>query len=255
MAVTDADRMVVIFKDHAIPNEAKSKAAGRPIFDSMEVCEIRFAGDKNTVGVFPAHDIARHQANDEGFNEPVTYAMLYPKQYQRFKDKQAQVQEGTPLEELPFLNQAKRLELKALNIHTAESLAGISDRNLKSLGMGGRELKNQAQAYLDNANDSAAVTRLSVENDSLREQVRMLMEERSGLRDGVGISSAADEATEGEAGQQDEATEGDTSGFDTWEDDRIKAWIKEQTGSAPRGNPSHATLVAMADELSAKSEE
>ena len=39
-------------------NKAKSAAAGRPIYDEgMEVVEVRFAGDRNKVSVFPAHVI------------------------------------------------------------------------------------------------------------------------------------------------------------------------------------------------------
>jgi hypothetical protein len=258
MAENDDARMVVIFKDHPILNEAKTKAEGRPIYDSMEVCEIRFAGDRNTVGVYPAHDIARRVTTPEGYEEPLSYAMLYNKQYQRFKNKKAQVQEGTPLEELPFIPQAKRLELKALNIHTAESLAAISDRNLKSLGMGGRELKNQAQAYLDQARDSSTVSRLAADNDALREQIRLLQEERSSLLNGVIPQSAAGDPTGAAPPGQDEGGEddgtqdgGEVSKFESWDDDDIKGWIKEKRGTAPRGNPSHATLVAMADELDA----
>ena len=33
--------------------------------------------------------------------------------------------------------------------------------------------------------------------------------------------------------------------------DDIKNWIQEATGSRPKGNPSHATLVAQADAVNA----
>jgi hypothetical protein len=39
----------------------------------------------------------------------------------------------------------------AANVFSVEQLANISDTNLDILGMGGRELRAQAQAYLDEA--------------------------------------------------------------------------------------------------------
>src|SRR5690348_14260170 len=154
--MSDSNALVVAtFRMHSTQNKKKSQEAGRPIFDDIEVCEIRLAANKQTVAVFPAHEVWKWQETPDGWREQVTYAMRFPEQYKRFKEGQAQVQSGTPLDELPFLTQGKRLELKALNIYTAESLAALDGSPLKLLGVGGRELKNQAQAYLDNAKGSA----------------------------------------------------------------------------------------------------
>lgn len=216
--------LVATFKNHALLNEAESRKAGRPIYRDMEICEIRTAGDRNSVKVFPAHEISHH--DEDNNNEPVTYAMRFPEQYSRFKAGAAQSQSGTPLEELPFLSQAKRLELKALNVHTAEALASLDGNPLKALGIGGRELKNQAQAYLDTANKSADSTRLAAENESLRQQLEDLRREK------------AQQAAK------------PTSAFDGMEDEELKSFIAEKAGQRPRGQPSHATLVRMAEELS-----
>jgi hypothetical protein len=75
----------------------------------------------------------------------VTYAEVYNEQYRKFKAGQQQTVSGTPLSEAPFLTEGKRRELRALNIHTVEQLAGLDGANLKTLGMGGREWKNQAR--------------------------------------------------------------------------------------------------------------
>lgn len=228
--VDEANRLVVIFKEMPVKNEAESKAKGRPIYDSVEAVEVITAGDRNSVKVFPAHSSSGWVTTQDGTQEELTYAMRWSDQYRRFKEGKQQVQDGTPLEELPFLTQAKRLELKALKIYTAETLASLDGQNLKTLGMGGRELKNQAQAYIDNASGSAAVTKLASENEGLKEQLAALRQEVSAIRT----------ATRPEAS---------VSPFDTWEDADIKDFIKSETGVAPRGNPSHATLVGMADEI------
>ena len=217
--------LVAIFKTHSIMNEAKSKTAGRPIYDDMEICEIRTAGDRQSVKVFPAHEISHH--DDDG--SPVTYAQRFNEQYLRFKDGNTQSQSGTPIEELPFLTQGKRLELKALHVHTAEALASLDGNPLKQLGLGGRELKNQAQAYLDTANKTADVTKLASENELLRQQIADLRRDLTG---------------------QTAPIEAEPTAFEAMDDEQLKAFIAEKSGSRPRGQPSHATLVRMAEELS-----
>jgi hypothetical protein len=217
------DNLVVPrFYIHTTENKAKSKLAGRPIFDDMEVVEVRFAGNRQTVSVFPAHAICGQIQDEDGDYRPTTYAERWPDQYKRFKAKQQQVAAGTPVDELPFLTQAKRSELKALSIYTAEALAALDGQELKNLGQGGRELKNQAQAYLDRAAGSADVTKMAAELLELRQLVAELRTDKA-------------PATASE--------------FEAWEDTQIKDWIEEKIGERPKGNPSHATLVKRADEI------
>ncbi len=215
MPTAEEARVIPLFKIHSQKNEAKTKEAGRPIFDDMEVVEVRFAGDRNRVGVFPAHAFSGWVTNPaDGSQEEQTYAMRWPEQYKRFKMNHQQVAEGTPLEEVPFLTQGKRLELKAL-------------------GIGGRELKNQAIAYLDAASGSAVATKMAADNEAMKDQIAEMRREMEELRAAAKASKPADEF----AGQSDED---------------LKAIIKAKTGQAPRGNPSRATLVAMAREVGAQ---
>lgn len=231
-------RLVVTFENHSVHNEAVSREKGRPVFDDMEVCRIRMGGDRLQAPVFPAWaEAPGGMEDDNGFIVPCTYAEKYADQYKRFKDGKQQTQDGTPVDYLPFLTPAKVKELKALNIYTAESLAALDGQPLKTLGQGGREWKNQAQAYLDNAQGSAVATKLALENEELR---RLLEEARKEH------SPPAAQATER---VQENLGYGQTSEFDSWDDDLIKEYIKDKTGSKPKGNPNHETLVQMADEL------
>lgn len=171
-ASNNSNLIVARFYTEAVPDENESRKAGRPIFKDEERCEIRFAANKRTTGVFPAHEVFKWGTNPEsGEREQVTYAMAYADQYRKFKAGQSQDQSGTPLSELPFLSASKRLELKALNIHTAEALAALDGTPLKQLGMGGREMKNQAQAYLDKASGSADLTAMAAESAAQKQQI------------------------------------------------------------------------------------
>jgi hypothetical protein len=210
---------------HTTPNAAKSAKEGRPIYDEYEAVELRFAANKQTVHVAPAHEVFKTERNfATGEVTPLTYAMAYNEQYKKFKEGISQDQSGTPLSELPFLTQAKRLELKALNIHSAETLARLDGQPLKRLGMGGRELQKQAQAYLDNAAGSVDVVAMAAKIAAMGAEIERLK--------GATIEEAPT-----------------VSPFLDMGADDIKNWIETATGERPKGNPSLATLVKRADEV------
>lgn len=234
---SDDNLIVPIFKTIAQSNENKSRKEGRPIFDNLEVVEIRFAGDRQKVSVFPAHAVSANVDQADGTTREVTYAERFSQQYQQFrKEGGSQTVSGTPLDELPFLTQAQRSELRGFNIYTAEMLSSLDGASLKALGMGGREMKNQAEAYLQAAADTSVETRLAAENEALRAQLAALQ--------------APAPKAKGKAKDEPETDERPASEFDDWSDEDLKSWIKAE-GGAVRGNPSHETLVRMADEITA----
>jgi hypothetical protein len=249
---------VVTFKTIAVPNEAKSRKEGRPVFDDLDVCEIRFAANKMTAAVFPAHDPEPNATRERG--EIVTYAMLYNEQFRKFKAQEAQDVAGTPLSELTFLTEAKRRELRALNIHTAEALAALDGPPLKQLGMGGREWKNQAQAYIDAAAGSADVTAMAAQIAELQRQLAEATAPapapaKGGRKAGKQAKAAEPvEADEGDDGEDDaepdeDAEDDDVKPIDELTDAELKAYIKEATGEAVRGNVGRDTLIERATKI------
>src|SRR5262245_37524768 len=115
---TDAN-LIVVFKNTAKKNEMKSAAEGRPIYEDEEICEIRIPGS-GEVRPFPAFE----KSADGWVTDPFTgeqkqrtYAERFKMQYLQFKQQQAQTVSGTPLAELTVLTEARRAELRALNIY------------------------------------------------------------------------------------------------------------------------------------------
>ncbi|TPK70202.1 hypothetical protein FJ930_19740 [Mesorhizobium sp. B2-4-15] len=253
----------VSFRSHAQLDEQASKKAGRQIWTEIEVCDISFPANRQTKATFPAHEVEPNATRESMVNggPEVTYAQLYNDQYLAFKNGSAQPVSGTPLSEAPFLSEAKRRELKALNIHTVDALASLDGAQLKQLGMGGRELKNQAQAYLDNAAGSADVTGLAAQVALLQQQLaeeRRLREEdakaalnkRERIKAGEKIDEPADEDADDLETEEPEAIDPPTAEeIDAMDDEALKGYIARETGSRPRGNPNHDTLVAAAKEL------
>lgn len=239
MPTTDIDtrHLHIEFFVEAHQNLNKTREAGRPIYDDKEMVRIKFVGDpKKELVEFANVKFMR----DPQSGEWIDYRQAYHRHYDAFKTGEAIKGSGTPLEELPFITAAKRAELKHLNIHTAEALAQLEGPSLTRVGMYARELKNQAQAYLDRARENATDARLAAVNAALMERIAALEAQIA--------SGGATRAVESVAPEEPASN----STFDSWPDAELKAFIKDQTGRAPAGQPSHATLVRLAEEANAK---
>ena len=199
--------IVALFKNMAIKNEGASAAQNRPIFDDMEVVELRYPGSKN-VGVYPALGFAQWVIDSEtGEQVKQTYAERFRRQYQQFKLHATQTKTGTTLAFAPFLTEARRAELK-------------------NLGQGGRELKNQAMAFLEEAKAGAPNSQLVAELEALRAKNQAMEEDINILK----MSSARPVTNE----------------YDDMDTEALKAFITAKTGVAPQGNVARKTLVKMA---------
>jgi hypothetical protein len=127
--------LVAVFKIIAMPNPAKTLTAGRPIFDDMDVCEIRIPGSRNS-GVYPATSISHWDEDPEtGEQVPVTYAERFSRQYRQFGHSVGP--SGTPLDHaFPYGVTPRRTE-GAEHLH--RRAAGHDRRaGLKNLGVGSR---------------------------------------------------------------------------------------------------------------------
>jgi hypothetical protein len=219
--------VVAVFRNDVVKNPRKSAEAGRPIFDDIELVELRHPASKD-VGVYPAME-GSHWGEDPltGEMRRITFAERFRTQYQQFKAHDQQTKSGTPLDYLTFLTAAKCAELRALNIYTAEALALIDGSELKNLGPGGRDMKNQAIAFLESSSDMAKVTKLEAELEAVK---------------------ARNQVLEDDIKQTITTLKEPPSEFDGMSDEQIKDHIKSLTGVTPKGNPSRRTLIRMAEE-------
>ncbi len=240
MPELDFKHLAVKFYTDAKLNKRKTAEAGRAIYEDVEMVQIRIAGDPKSTICAPAHSPSSVRLADT--NERLTYAQLHEGPYEAFKKGQEFFGTGTPLKELPFLTDARRKELEASNVYTAEALAGLDGSQLQRLGMGARELKNQAQAWLDKAAGSADVTKLAAENAALSDRIAQL----------EAMMATGQTVHQPEVADADIPTAATPSPFQEWDDDTIRLWIEEQGGSKPHHKLGHDKLVALADELNEK---
>ena len=145
-----------IFKTIQRENKAKSRDAGRPIFEDREYVEIIIPGSKNERPIRPVRDEDKER---------------WPDEYRRFKEGQEQASEGTPLEQWPRMTRSRVYELKAVGVYSVEDLAALADSNLTNIGPDARELRNAAQAFLQ-----------PDETDALKKRIEELEAENMKLR-------------------------------------------------------------------------
>ena len=234
----DPDASVVaLFKTIARKNETESIKQNRPVFDDFDVCELRYPGSKN-VGVYPATGFSHWIVSPiDGSQQAISYAERFKRQYQQFKAESVQTKSGTPLDYGRFLTEARRAELRAQNIYTIEALAAIDGAELKNLGMNGRDLKNKAQEYLEEARAGAPNTQMLSELEALRAKNALLEEDIRAIKDRT--------TTEFTPTREDR--------FDGMNLDELREFVTTNTGQAPLGSMNRKTLIRLARDAAGNS--
>lgn len=135
---TDAACIVRFFEED---REVSVLEGQEPRTRRMEMIEIKFAGQKNTV-------VARKSTAQD---RERFYA-----QYQAFKNG-LEGPVGTPLEQAPFVAANARTLLQKLDVHTIEQLAALSDQTLQAVRLPhARQLREQARSFVARGPERAA---------------------------------------------------------------------------------------------------
>lgn len=127
-------QLLVKFSVHSELSQHKSKLAGAPVYDDIEIVTIMNPGEKDPVIV----------AADE------FHKRRFPKQYEAFKAGIESAHSGTPLDLLFPAAPSTVKQLNAFNIYSIQQLAAISDSAITQIPMG-QTLADKAKEYLRNA--------------------------------------------------------------------------------------------------------
>ena len=125
---------------------------------------------------------------------PQEWVENYKKAYSMWSNGQEMPLKGTPVRGWGVISPAQQETLIRMNILTIEDLAQINDEGLSRTGMGSRDLKNKAIAWLSQLNDKGPLTQevaeLKSENDKLRSSVETLTSQVHGLLQAVKAQGA-----------------------------------------------------------------
>lgn len=178
------DTRFIEFKKLPIQNRAKSKEAGRPVFDSRVFITIQHPGDML--------NILQRLATDADAAE-------FPAQWRAFQDGQQAVPEGTPLSIL-FPDAPEVVEnLRHFKVFTVEQLANVTDSNLGALGMGSRKMQQDAQAYLKAAAGGADFHKLRDDVNKMSLQLKAVQDRNAALEAELARRDAAAQARQAAA--------------------------------------------------------
>lgn len=163
LSVTHGDDagLWVEFHRKAIQNNFKSTEAGRPIFDEFDYVDIVIPGGKTKV--------SRKATEQDKERFKAHWALYQAKQNGATGDAVI----GTPLDQWPALSTSQVHEMRAMGIRTVDQIANLNDQGIQAIGMGGRELKAKAVAFLASASGNAEFESLAAENERLSEQLAL----------------------------------------------------------------------------------
>lgn len=161
---------IVRFEEEVILDEEATKQSGFPKYRTIDMIYIRFAGQRD--------EYAR-QVLMEDTSTQLADIKRFPRQWEAYKNKKEQVMDGYPITQWAVLTKAQAMELKGRGIHTVEQLAGVIDSNLN--WMGARQMRDNAVAWLEEAEAGTALAKLGAENAELKLQLQALQNQMNGF--------------------------------------------------------------------------
>lgn len=165
----DDHKLYIKFFTKAVMNPLTSTKNGRPMYDEVDYIEIRIPGSQLTCVKAPIDD----------FN----YMDRFGDKYRQWKKDNKDVLSGTPIDSWPYLlgKVGQIAELKAMNIHTVEQLAGLDD-SWKMKIMGGQELSKRAADWMQQTSGTdAQLASVAKENEDLKGQMKVMQDQMAAL--------------------------------------------------------------------------
>lgn len=159
-----ADRALAVrFYTDDVEDPVESKKQNRPIFKTVECCEIRIPGNRDEITQGPIKYIKPDPRE------------RFPQAYARFKAGARSQIVGTLLREWGMIPSTRAKEYEALGVHTVEQLAAIGDSQAQAREwFGSLEDRQKAKDFLASAAGLAPVSQLREENEDLRAKLAEL---------------------------------------------------------------------------------
>lgn len=154
---------------------------GAPSFRDVDYALITPGGSKDVVEREVTDWFAYIKQAAASNRFPIAWVNHFQEQYKAWKNDEELPITGTPITHWPGLNQAQLTQLRALRYLTVEDVAAMNEEGIARMGMGGRALKQRAEAFLSAKTGPAAQAEqfaaLRVQNESLQAQLKAQSEQ------------------------------------------------------------------------------
>ena len=151
----------VTFEQRPVEDRDASIAAGGIVMRDVDYVIVRQIGSKDTVEKVATEWLADIEKAAGQGSYPGEWARHFRDKYTAFKAGQAEPEMGLSVRQWPSLSKAQAENLVAAGVRTVEDVAAMNEPTMQRVGMGARELKNKAKAYLESRDTNKAAERIA----------------------------------------------------------------------------------------------
>ena len=182
----------VTFEQRAVEDRNATISAGGVVMRDVDYVIVRQVGCRDTFEKEAEPWLDDIEAASRKGQYPGEWVRHFREKFAAYKAGQAEPEMGLSLRQWPSLSKAQAENLIAAGVRTVEDVAAMNEPTLQRVGMGARELKRKAQAYLDSRNDNKAAEKITAleaqladavaRNESLEARLAALENEGKGKR-------------------------------------------------------------------------
>lgn len=175
----------VQFEWRAVHDREATEREGRAMFKDVAFALITPAGSKDVVEKVWSEWIADKKRQAMSGMIPAEWIAHFELSHKAWLEQNEPPEFGTSVKMWPALTPSQVQRCVTVGLRTIEDMAEASEEAIQRYGMGGRDLKEKARAYLQSAVDHGKVAErvasLTVENEALRERLDMLQAQLDAL--------------------------------------------------------------------------
>ena len=185
----------VRFESRPIEDRDATIKAGHVVYKDVDFALVTPAGSKDVHEAIATEWLEKVEREVRNGRTPAAWANHFQAVYNAWKRDEEPPVNGTRLSHWPGLNKAQLEQLRNLRLLTIEDVASMNEEAIARIGMGGRALKQRAQAFLDAATGPAKqaekVAALEVENQALKDKLETALAAIAELRATMGQQTSA----------------------------------------------------------------
>ena len=175
MHVMDESLPYIEFFEDKEEDRTASEEAGHIIYRMIDRIKVIPQGGKHEFIGKAVDWIANKEQDAKNKRVSNQYVRELKLMYAEWKEGNEIPLKGTPIKGWPVLTEAMQLNVINANIRTVEDLAQATEEGLTNIGMGARDLKRKALAWIESSEDKGKVAMrvasLEQENDELKARI------------------------------------------------------------------------------------
>jgi len=151
----------VTFEQRAVEDRNASIQSGGLKMRDVDYVVVRQQGSRDTVEKDALEWLANIDQLAQTGNYPGEWARHFRDKYHAWKAGQAEPELGLSVRHWPSLSKAQAENLIAAGVRTVEDVAAMNEPTMQKVGMGARELKQKATAYVESRDANKAAEQIT----------------------------------------------------------------------------------------------